>query len=101
LCGYDKYLLVLGDNISLRAILSPDLNVAKACVNNDAVTFTHTASDPRRLRVGEFDEGGHVTSFVEKPTSLLSQDCTFIQMMSLQTKRTLNHQPKESWKSQI
>jgi glucose-1-phosphate thymidylyltransferase len=46
-----------------------DLNVVKK-VTCDGVAFVKEVEDPRRFGVVELDNEGHITRFIEKPTSL-------------------------------
>ena len=67
--GYDKTVLILGDNIFYGSYLSKllaDANVSnKSCV----VLKRVSVADARRFGVAKFDENGTMTNIVEKPLS--------------------------------
>lgn len=62
---YNRYALILGDNIFHGASLS--LSLAEAVNDNDAVIFATHVNDPERFGVVELDEFGMVVSLEEKP----------------------------------
>lgn len=66
LTGFDKYALILGDNVYYGASFTGDLQEAMTFTDS-AVVFTHKVKDPERFGVAEFDTAGELIGIEEKP----------------------------------
>ena len=64
--NYEKYALILGDNIFYGATLSGELQFAEL-IDDYAVVVSQRVSDPTRFGVIEFDEEDRILSIEEKP----------------------------------